>query len=304
MPGLNISGLPNTGDYQVGRGSVYFATLNASGFPTTWRDLGNCPKFSLNIQTKLLEHMSSRTGIKTIDAQVVVEQKLAVTLELDELNFENIALALGGDSEAYNNTAATSAVTPVASTSANLSVVGQGVWYDLYTAVTGIPATDPADARIYDIGTVTVKNYAQSTTYVAGVDYFIDRVLGRIFIIQGGAITGTVGSPTQIAVLIAANASADTAPSQVEVLTQPIQVGALKFVMQNPSNNDQILEWTFWKIQLVADGELGLISDEFMKLTLKGDAQANPTASPNSPTLTVRTHTHANGGAGNTLAVE
>lgn len=307
MPGINTTGLPNVLDYTVGRGIAYFARLDANNFPQEWRDLGNMPSLKTNIQTQLLEHMSSRTGIRVVDAQIVVSQKISVTLELDEFNFQNLALALAGDSETYSNSTATGGVAPTG-TNTNVLVYQLGCWYDLYAPLTGEPGIavggDPADHRIYDIGNVTVKDHTGATTYAAGTDYYIDSKMGRIFILATGTMTANATNGVAYQVTIAANASADASPGQVQALTNAGQVGALKFIMQNPANNDQLLEFTFWKIQLIADGELALISDEVIKITLKGDAQSNPQASPNSPVLTIRTHKNANGTAGNTLANE
>ena len=106
-------------------------------------------------------------------------------------------------------------------------------------------------------------------------------------------MTANAVTPVKYRVDIAANAGADTAPSQVQGLTKTVIAGALKFVMQNPANANQQYEFVFWKVQLAADGDFGLITDDVTKMSFKGDAQSNIQASPNSPYVTVRVQKNA-----------
>ena len=76
MPGVNTTGVPNTNDYNLGRGIVYFSLLDTNGLPTGgYRDLGNAPEFNVSFETETLEHQASRLGLKVTDKEVVISQK-------------------------------------------------------------------------------------------------------------------------------------------------------------------------------------------------------------------------------------
>lgn len=71
-----------------------------------WTDLGNCSKFTWAAEVETLEHFSSRLGIKTRDKKVVTTQKGKLTLVLDEITEDNLALAVlgvttGGSTEIF-----------------------------------------------------------------------------------------------------------------------------------------------------------------------------------------------------------
>jgi hypothetical protein len=65
-------------------------------------------------------------------------------------------------------------------------------------------------------------------------------------------------------------------------------VGALKFISQNPANNDESTEYQFHQVSLKAEGDFAQISDEFSQMQLTGTAERNTTADADSPTLTIR----------------
>ena len=57
MAGLNLTGQPNTDDYNLGRGVVYFATLDsATERPKSYRDMGNAPEFNITVTVEDVRH--------------------------------------------------------------------------------------------------------------------------------------------------------------------------------------------------------------------------------------------------------
>ena len=99
MPGVNLTGLPTTTDLFLGRGSVELGVLDTTtGKPTSFRHVGNATAFTLNVESEKLEHQSSRSGVRAIDREIVLSQKIGISLTLDEAtNFDNLALFLSGD---------------------------------------------------------------------------------------------------------------------------------------------------------------------------------------------------------------
>lgn len=278
MAGLNPAGIANTDDYNIGRGKIYFASLDANDVPQDYRFLGNAPEFNITVETETQEHQASTSGLQVTDKEVVISQKVTLNVSLDEINFENLALFLSGATGSHTNSAATTGVTG----SNNLTVVEQGRWYDLYSGTGGAPTTNPHGTRIYDIGTVTIAGS------VEGTDFDVDLKMGRIFVIDGGNLTAGDHS-----VNIAANGSADTAVDEVKALTTTSVSGALKFISENPANSDVQTEYQFHKVALKAEGDFSLIGDEFSQMTLTGVAERAANADTDSPTLTIRTHANA-----------
>lgn len=291
MAGSNPTGKANTDDYNVGRGKVYFAPLDANGIPQGYRFLGNAPEFSISMETETLEHQASTGGLKVVDKEVVISQKVNLSLSLDEISFENMALFFSGTSTTFDNSAAASA-TPVSGAN-NLVVDEQGRWFDIYTTGSGVPTTNSSGVRLYDIGAVTITGGASGTTpAVLGTDYELDSKMGRVFVIDGSTVLTVADSPHNLSV--AQNAGAATSVDEVRALTQTSVKGALKFISENPADADVQTEFQFHQVSLKAEGDFGLISDEFTTMSLTGVAERNETGGDaNSPTLTVRTHANA-----------
>ena len=285
MPGLNTTGAADPQSYSLGRGRVYFAELT-SGRPSAggWRDLGNCPQFNISVAVETLKHQSSRSGLKVTDKEVVISQEISVSFQLDEINFQNLALALAGSATAAALT--NPAIAGVADIQLTSSVV-LGRWYDL----TSLP--DGAGVRLYDVATANISFKGDpsgaDTTLVEDTDYTLDEKMGRVFFLSTAAnLTATD------AVEFTATADAGAvAPDEVKALTQTTVLGALKFIGENPANNDAQAEYQFHQIQLESEGDLPLIGDEFTVIGQNGVAERNETADADSPTLTIRTHANA-----------
>lgn len=288
MPGLNLAGTKNTQDLNVGRGRLYISELDANGQPTVgWRFLGNAPQMNLSVEIETLDHQDSTEGLKTTDLQITITQTVTASLQLDELNFENLALFFSGETTAFDNSqaAAGGGVTG----SSNLVVGDKGRWYDIYQTASGVPTTDSANDRMYDIGAVTIEPAGGGTPFTEGTDFIVDSVLGRVFIPSAS----TMAASTSFDMDVAANASADPTVDEVRALTQTAITVAMKFVSIN-ANGNTITEYNFHQIKLKAEGDLQLISDEFTTLGLTGVAEKNENAGGTaSPTLTIRTHANA-----------
>lgn len=298
MPGINTTGLPNTEDYNLGRGIVYFAPLSSVvdslNLPLGYRDLGNAPEFSISLETETLEHQSSRTGLKVTDKEVVISQKITLALTLDEINFQNLAALLSGDS---------SQTTPTNPAIAGFSIITQwigsvvlGEWYDMTDATSPTPgdATSvPSGDRAYDIDldteTLAVNPATPLARDIPGTpgDYVTDIEMGRIFFLTNPAEAALVDG-VAIDFTLAASATAREL-DEVQSLTKTAVLGALKFIAENPASSDKQTEYQFHKVSLKAEGDFSLIGDEFTQMQFTAVAERNEQADPDSPTLTVRT---------------
>ncbi len=87
--------------YTVGKGIIKFDRFDANGLPTGLRDLGNGPLFNLVPTEEILEHYSSREGVKTLDKEIALSRKLNGRFQLDEYDKNNLRLALFGATGSY-----------------------------------------------------------------------------------------------------------------------------------------------------------------------------------------------------------
>jgi hypothetical protein len=280
MAGPNTTGLPTTADYSLGRGKLYVAKLNTStGLPTTdgYRDVGNVPDFSVSIDIEELLHQSSQHGLRVTDKRVVVSQTMNLSISLDELSSQNMALFFSGDTATATNPAV-AGFGPVTLTTSLL----QGQWYDIVNA-SGVRAVDIEAAN-------TTVTDAVPNTAVLGTDYLLDLKMGRIFIKVGGTV---LTNGESLKVTLAADAGAASQLQQVVALTKSAEQLVLKFISENPANNDEQVEFQFHSATLSAEGDFGLISDEFTVMQLTGVAQQESVATGTARTLTITTHVNA-----------
>lgn len=83
---------PNTGEYYIGKGIVSWEAAGTNQFI----DIGNVSSFEFTPNVKVLDHYSSRLGIKTKDLSVVQEKSATVKLTMDEFTAFNLQLVLLG----------------------------------------------------------------------------------------------------------------------------------------------------------------------------------------------------------------
>ena len=304
MPGVQYTG-GNIRDYLLGRGIVSFdgdqpATYAAPGF----RDVGNCTDFTVGFESETKEHLSYLEGLKVVDQEIIISQKVNLSFTLDELNFNNLALFLQGFKGGTNATG-----TPLINSSIlasdnaawaqpNVWLVNilVGTWYDLELIPGILPnekrrAYDFESTQIRSSGTLDVrKNPANRTDLAGGTglvertaavpngDFELDRRMGRIRFFTGGP--GAIAAPSNIlvhwepAVIKAQVASLDGSLESIAALAVSGYSGRVRLMSVNPIDNNHPTEWTFHSVKLRPEGDLGLITDETAELTLVGTAQA------------------------------
>jgi len=87
---------PSTTLYTLGRGIVSIAAWNGETPPGTLDDVGNCPRFEVEVTEETLDHYSSRGGAREKDKKVVVETGYNLNFDLDEFSTANLAMFLKG----------------------------------------------------------------------------------------------------------------------------------------------------------------------------------------------------------------
>lgn len=293
------TGQANPNDYVLGRGIVYFASVNASGFPLEFRDLGNCPEFSASLESERIEHQSSRQGLKVTDKEVVISTSASITMTLDEINLDNLALFLSGDvSEFAQAGGSVLGVQNVVLSPADAGApeTALGKWYDLYTrADMSSGAAYPgnaADVRAYNLQTSGfAAEKTLSTALTEGVDYEVDYTMGRIFLFDTPANRAEFPLGTETMDVDFTTLSTDI--QEAAGLTTSEISGALKFIQKNAANNSVQAEYHFHSVTLSPEGDLALIGDEFGTMQFTGKAEAREAVDPSAPVVRIRTYTDA-----------
>lgn len=277
MSGSNTTGVPQTSDYLLCRGRLYGAPIDAAtGLPGAWRDFGNAPSLSLSLETEKLEHFSSRAGLKKVDKEVIISQKTNTSVTLDEINAENFAMFLSGDSVTE---AATENLATIATQTLTIQDVGGsekvtvGRWYDV------VEKANNANYRKRAYGfstTPTVKLAARTLT--EGTDFDFDKTWGMVFLKAPSA-------PANGEDLIVSwtSALATATFDEVRAATKTNVSIALKFIGVNAANNNEEFELVLHQVSLKPNGDFSLIGDEFAKMEFTGVAEENVLADPNAP---------------------
>jgi len=271
----NTTGLPNTQDYVLGRGILYFSSNDpVTGKPLAWRDLGNAPEVSISTETETLDHFTSRAGLRQLDKSVTLSVGMKVTFSLDEMNDQNLAMGVLGNISSFTNAAIAGFVEYPMVLGANMTL---GRWYDIVNS---------SGARAYDVETanVTFKNDSTTQTLVEGTDYTLDLVNGRVFLRTTATL---ISNNVAMRCVLTADAGAKVV-QEVRGLLNSGVVGALKFIEKNPANSDKSREWTFHQVTLKPSGDLSLIGDDWSQVTFEAAAEKNTLGFPDSPTLTIR----------------
>lgn len=262
MAGMNITGQPDTGDYQLGRGIVYFGRLDATtGKPLEWRDVGNAPAFTLSIESEKLEHQSSRTGLKVTDKEVEISRKTNINVTLDEINHQNLAIFFSGSNSIFTN--------PAVAGFAEWTMVPapgilRGNWYDI---------TNSTGARAYDIDKtkLTVKNGTTNVALVENTDFLVDEPMGRVFILSTAP---GIADGVTLKVTLTADAGAKGI-DQMDMLTSSNSAVAIKFIEDNPANGGERCEVQLHKCTPKGEGDFNLISDEWTTMQISAVAESN-----------------------------
>lgn len=254
---------PNTENYTLGKGVVYFNRKDSSsGLYTGERDLGNAPAFSYNIALEKLPHYSSRGGLKSKDKEIVSQMTPALAFTLDEINAENLALLTLADVESVTQTGAT-------------------VTDETHVAHLGMRF----EVAFRDISAVSITNASDSDTpLVSGQDYVIDSSLkddkiGRILILAD-APNVTEGDSLDVDYTYGT-----VTYTKIKAFAQTQVEGFLRFVSDNPAGGQQELQ--VWRVSLTPAGDTAMIGDDWSTLGFTGEVLKDEVNHPDSPFMDI-----------------
>lgn len=270
MAGLNTTGKTNTQHYNLGRGQIFAALLDANDRPEAYEFLGNAPAFAVNVESENFVHFNSQDGLKFADLDIEVQKTIGITVTLDEMSQQNLARSFSGDVADYTN--------PSKAGFASHQILADGK----LKKGTYLALVDSAGFRAYDVQATDITLETTNGTpvpLVEGTDYDLyNSEMGFIFIRTDSSVVDTAitnGEGLTLALTARAGASDVT---EVQGATGPSKKIALVFIGKNPVNNNEQYELTFYKTRLKSEGEVGFINDEVTTMQFTGSAEVNSNA--------------------------
>lgn len=221
----------------VPRGKILFAPfLPGTQNPGPFKELGNCPEFTLSRNVSKLMHYGSQAGMKVKDEEIVTDSDLTGTVTTDDMKATNVALWM---------MSAVSTVTQASITStAQNETVSKGDLIQL-----GRTVLNPVGARNVTVTTVTSNPIG--TSYVEGVDYQVMAEIGILQILPASTIAAN--SPIIITY------TAATATSTRLAMGDTDAQGELKFVAFNAVGANHDI--TIPRASISPNGDMSLLTD-------------------------------------------
>jgi hypothetical protein len=231
--------------YFSGQGKLFVAPL-VNGIPGQFRWLGNVPDFKPSFDTSKIEHKESYSGQRLLDKVITTENKSKVTAELEDWSKENLALAVRG----------------------SVSAVSAG------TVTTSSPETSPAGLvagsiwalKHQKVSTVVIKDSAATPVTVDSSDYVVDPDFGTVTIVDATGYTLPFTASYSYG-----------AVDNIAFFTQAIQEVALRFEGVNTADGNKKVLAEIYRVALDPTKDLGLITNDFGKFSLEGNALVDPT---------------------------
>jgi hypothetical protein len=231
--------------YTLGRGKVYFDAFAAGTTTKTGeRYIGNTPSFNLSNESENLDHFDADEGTRTKDKSVTLQLNRTGQFTTDNIDPENVALFFLAESSVGAQGAATGA------TSDFSQLLGDR-YYQL-----GVTTANPSGDR--DVSNVTIPGGTLTT------DYTVDATLGRIYIVEGGALDGDTN------VTVTYDRAARSRRQIITSNTATVD-GALRFVAYNATGTN--LDYYMPSVKLAPNGEYELKGDNWQQMTFSVEIQ-------------------------------
>lgn len=84
--------------YTLGRGILSMGEWSGDTPPAggAYYDVGNCPKFDVEVTEEVLDHFAYRSGTRTKDKSISLESGYTLSFDLDELSVKNLKNLIKG----------------------------------------------------------------------------------------------------------------------------------------------------------------------------------------------------------------
>jgi hypothetical protein len=224
----------------LGCGKLY-GNRTVGGVSQGWSHLGNATKLGLKSNSELKEQISKSCATygQALNA-VVLKKPDDLTISLDDLNKDNLAIVFLGDSSQKVVVAGTVTSEPQTAVFGKLIELANG-----------------------NVSAVVVTNVGAVVTYTEGVDYKIDNAsVGFIEIIESGSITD--GLDLEITYV-----NGGITSSLVKGGTNSSVKMALKLVGKNLVDDSNVTV-NIWEAVLSPQSEIDFLADDYSVIELNG----------------------------------
>ncbi|MGW8177525.1 MAG: phage tail tube protein [bacterium] len=241
--------------YFSGQGVLLLAERTVGGAATGFLPVGNVSALTLGVGTQVYQHKESQSGTRAVDLEIIQEISANVSMTLESLNEDNLALALYGTGS-----------TVAASSVADENITG---YHDKWTALSKV-----------DVSSVAVAGSGGTPSYVENTDYVVDTAAGAIKVLSTGSISD--GATLEVDFDYAA---------QEEVLglmsgSAPIRWA--RFHGLNTADNDNPVVIDIFKLSVQPLQEIALINDEIAQMTIEAKALSDATKVTGSKFFRIR----------------
>ena len=245
-------------NYTLGRGKGYFGQFKAGTMtPRGERYFGNTPEFSFTAEQETLDHYNSDDGVRVKDESVVLQTDYMGSFVTDHISPDNLAMFFLGDS----NLLTVQADTAIEETFTDVEV---GLHYQL-----GTTDASPAGARMVANVSVTDDD-ATPASFTEGTDYTVDLELGRITVLEDGAIT----DGTNLVVTYDVEAS-----TREQIVSRSTVIeGSLRYTAKNAAGND--IDYFMPWVKIRPNGDFALKGDEWQSLSFTVEIIKKGSAEP------------------------
>lgn len=224
----------------LGAGDLYISRYVNGAFEA-FKGPYECTKFEIkpNIELKEMTSRGKNTYGQVIES-VALQQPADLTVDLPEVNKESLAIALLGTAAALSQT------------SGSLTDEAVNAKLDAWVALSKAAwSADPV-----------VTNTGGATTYVLGTDYIVNRDLGWIKALPGGAITDNQA----LEVSVAYNAITGT---EIKGATSADVRARFKLDGKNQADGLPCIV-TVHEVVVAADSAFDFLADDFNTVSLPG----------------------------------
>ena len=224
-----------------------------------WRYIGNTPGFEINFSSDSTPHIDADSGFEEVDDESISKITEEGTLNVDNINGDNLALFFLGEASILTQDASDTALTEI------IGPVKTDLTYLIGRKVVGQSVLNPhglrglSDVVVSTIDNTDPENPVAGEALTEGVDYVALPDIGEVMILAGGAIAS--GDSIWVSYKM-------TGTEQTQVISARTQrVAAIKFVAHNPKGTN----WDFLipKARFMPDGSFDLKSREWLNMSIK-----------------------------------
>jgi hypothetical protein len=211
--------------------------------------LGNCDQFAISTTTDEVDMTDYTQETSAVYNSAIKKTTVALKISGFEISLKNLGILLLGDTTTYTQTAHTATAQSETLVPASLTKLLGTFWRSPFRNVSAPTLVQGAN------------------TLVSGTDYEIFDAVAGVFRILPGSVT-VVDSTAITYNYTAAVMSGATAQDVIRAANTVNIKGKLLF-LGKPATGP-IVEVLAWNVSMSPDGDFGMISDDFLKWSMKG----------------------------------